>query len=72
MVYVAVPADKDNVPDSMVKRFMPLFCHSNVNIWKLRLAVLRSYPERISRPALSYASSKISGRSGVTTAILSP
>ena len=32
IVYVAVPADNDNVPDSMVKRFIPLFYHSSVSI----------------------------------------
>ena len=46
--------------------------NSNVSIFRLLLAVFRSYPDRISRPALSKASSNISGRSGVTTAIMSP
>ena len=44
-------------PASMVNRFRPRFCHSNVIMLRLRRAVFKSYPERISRPARSYASS---------------
>lgn len=71
-VYVVVPAVIDCVPLAMVQRLSPRFCHSNVIRLKLRRAVFKSYPERSSVPARSKASSNISGKSGVTTAIVYP
>src|ERR1017187_766772 len=64
-VYVGVLASKGIVAVLIVQRLMPLFAHSRPRRFKLRRAVFISYPVVHSNEIRSYASSKISERSGL-------